>query len=95
MSKANEHLLEALDFLAGRADAMASVAPAGKGPEWAAAALWYPMEPAYSWRRLFGDFSPATLAAGIRRGLVEEPRKHAYRITQAGRDYLASTKEPA
>lgn len=88
MTRAQERLLEALDFLAARSDAMARAPPIGKKEEWATVGLWYPMEPVYSWPSHYGDFTPATMAAGVRRGLIDEPRKHAYRITPESRGRL-------
>jgi hypothetical protein len=92
MTKTQERLLEALDFLAARADSLANAAPRGREEEYRAGAIWYPSEPVYSWSSHYGDFTPATMVAGVKRGLIEEPRKHAYKITPAGRAFLDAAK---
>lgn len=43
----------------------------------------------HAWETAYGDFAPATLNAGIKRGLIEKDGyRPAYRITDLGRQAL-------
>lgn len=86
--RALERLLEALSFLKAHADGLAAIA---EREGWSqTTAPWWPREPIYAWKHVYGDFDAATLAAGVRRGLVDrpDPSRHGYLINQAGRDFL-------
>jgi hypothetical protein len=85
--RSEERLNAALAFLIGYSEERRRNAPAGQGDQYAAV-LWRPHAPSYSWERVYGDFTPATLMAGVRRGLIERSGRndHAYRITPAGRE---------
>ena len=91
-AKSAASLREALEFLTAHADRMRTVAPKGQEDEYARA-LWRPspLIMSYSWPAHYGDFSPATLMAGVRSGFIErpDPDRHAYRITEAGMDFLS------
>lgn len=90
-SELTDELRAALVFLSSRSDSLRRVAPKGQEDTYAAA-LWYPMAPSYSWPSEYGNFFPATLMAGVRRGFICRPEldRHAYRITPAGRAALGS-----
>lgn len=89
LTKAQERLQNALEFLSSWSDGFRAVAPLGKEDEYAAV-WWRPREPIYCWATVYGDFQPATLKAGTERGLIERRAedKHQYRITPAGRALL-------
>lgn len=89
ISRPQERLQEALSFLSDYSTNMRKNAPRGKEDEWGAV-YWMPREPSYSWSTAYGDFQPATLYAGVDKGLIERKRDgyHEYRITPAGRAAL-------
>jgi hypothetical protein len=93
--RSEERLNAALAFLVGYSDEARRLAPMGEGDQYAGM-LWRPHAPDYCWESTYGDFTPATLMAGVRRGLIERPERydHAYRITPAGREaHMKATHE--
>jgi hypothetical protein len=85
LTKAQDRLRNALQFLQDFSDGMRQNAPRGDEDAYAAV-HWWAREPSYCWKTAYGDFSPATLAAGIRAGLIaKDGHRPCFRITPAGR----------
>lgn len=80
-------LTTALQFLYDNAEAFSRAAPTGDEDQWRASWWFMPTEPTYSWPTYYGDFSPLTLRAAVKRGFVENERYHRnwFRLTDLGR----------
>jgi hypothetical protein len=88
-SRSAVRLQAALQFLSGYSNAMRDGATSAAQRDSFAAAFWWAREPSYAWETAYGDFAPATLNAGIKRGLIEKDGyRPAYRITDLGRQAL-------
>lgn len=78
-----------LEFMGERERTMVMSAPKGQEQAYREGCWWYPYEPAYCWKRAYGDFDPLTARAAIRKGLVETGRHdNGFRLTQAGREAI-------
>lgn len=82
-------LRAALEFLEAHRQGLRKVLPDATDEE-LSRAFWYPREPIYCWKGAYGDFSPAALKAGVKRGYVlrRADNAHGYTITKAGREAL-------
>lgn len=93
LTKAQHAMQNALTFLAQHSDAMRRETPRNGNADEYAAVFWWAREPSYCWSEAYGDFSPATLNAGIRQGLIEKDGyRPCYRITPAGRAALKESE---